>query len=74
MQLFLKFSILIIFVAVLLSLGSAMFSLMRHKPGSRRLANSLTVRICLSILLFLLLLVAYYTGAIQPHGLLSYSQ
>jgi hypothetical protein len=32
--------------------------------------RALTVRITLSVLLFLLLLVAWLTGAIQPHDLM----
>jgi hypothetical protein len=74
MQTILKLLILVVFLAVLISLGSAVFSLMRDKPASRRLVNSFTVRICLSILLFFLLFVAYYTGALQPHALLPYNQ
>jgi hypothetical protein len=69
MQLFVKLLILIVFLAILVSLGSAMFSLMRDKPVSKRPLNSLTVRICLSIFLFFLLFVAYFTGALQPHDL-----
>jgi len=31
--------------------------------------TALTARITLSVLLFLILLVAYFTGVIQPHGI-----
>jgi hypothetical protein len=65
----LKLMIIVVFVAILLSLGSGFVALMKEKPGSRRLVNSLTVRIGLSILLFVLLFVAYYTGELQPHSL-----
>jgi len=69
-----KFLILIVFSAILISLGSAVFSLTRGKPSSRWLVKSFTVRIVLSVLLLILIFVAYYTGALQPNILLPYNQ
>ena len=53
-----------------MSLFYGLFFLNRHKGGSGRMVNALTARIALSVLLFLILLVAWRTGAIQPHGVL----
>lgn len=74
MQTLLKLLILVVFVAILLSLGSAVFPLMYDKPESRRLVNSFTVRVSLSILLFFLLFLAFYTGTLRPHALFPYNQ
>ena len=62
----LKLLILIVFVAVLISLGTATYSLLRDGGKPRRMLNSLTVRIVLSIVLFCLLIFAWFAGVIQP--------
>ena len=66
----LKTLIVIVFLAIIVSLGSGLFALVSDKGESKRLVNSLTVRISLSVLLFVLLIIAYLTGQIQPHGIL----
>ena len=58
----------VIFLGILLSLGSALFYLMKDKGGSNRTVNALTVRIGLSVALFLLLLLANYLGWIKSTG------
>jgi hypothetical protein len=50
-----------------LSLGSALVHLVRGKGDSQKMARALTIRVGLSILLFVLLLVAWSLGWIQPH-------
>ena len=65
----LKTLIVIVFLAIIVSLGSGLFALVSDKGESKRLVNSLTVRISLSVLLFVLLIIAYITGLIQPHGI-----
>ena len=60
----------VIFVVILASLGSALFYLMRDKGTSSKTVYALTVRIGLSVVLFLLLLVANWMGWIQPTGVL----
>lgn len=61
--------VLVLFVAILASLGSALLFLLRSKPGSSgKVVNALTVRIGLSLVLFLLLMLAWYAGLIEPHG------
>jgi hypothetical protein len=58
-----------LFVAVLASLGSALYYLLRSRGGSKSLVRALTLRIGLSMLLFLLLMIAWYAGLIEPHGI-----
>jgi hypothetical protein len=55
-------------VAIVASLGSALWYLVRGAGDSRRMVRALTWRIGLSIALFLLLMLAWYTGLIAPHG------
>jgi hypothetical protein len=56
------------FVAVLASLAIALGFLLRSRGGSSGMVNALTVRIGLSVLLFVLLMVAWYAGLIEPNG------
>lgn len=67
----LKFLVLLLLAGILVSLFSGLFYLNRDQGDSRRMLRALTFRIVLSVLLFLLLLIAWRTGAIQPHGLMS---
>lgn len=56
-------------LAILVSLGSALYFLVRDTDESRRVMRALTVRIWLSVALFVLLLIGYFAGVIVPHGL-----
>jgi H+/Cl- antiporter ClcA len=56
------------FAAIVASLASALRHLARG-DDSRRLVRALTWRIALSITLFILLMLAWYAGIIEPHGL-----
>ena len=61
---------LLCLVAIIASLGSALFHLSRGtEEDSRKLARALTVRIALSLVLFALLILAWYFGFITPHPL-----
>jgi len=51
------------------SLGSALWFLIRDKGASERTVKALTIRISLSIGLFLLLMAGYYFGIIPKTGL-----
>jgi putative copper export protein len=66
----LKTLIVGILIVILISLGSGLFFLIRDKGRSTRTAKALTVRIILSLGLIILLLVAYATGLVAPHGAL----
>ena len=56
--------VIALLLAILGSLGSALFFLFTDKPGSQRTVRALTLRVGLSILLFILLLVGYHFGLI----------
>ena len=64
-----KILIILILLAILVSLASGMFFLVNDKGQTRRTLTSLTVRISLSIALFVLLFIGYAMGLIKPHGL-----
>ncbi len=64
-----KLLIVLLFVAIVVSLGSALRELARSEGDGRKLVRSLTWRIGLSITLFALLWVFYLAGRIRPHGI-----
>jgi len=64
-----KAFVVIVLLLILYSLGSALIYLLKERGGSERTAKALTIRIGLSIGLFILLLAAFRFGLIQPHGL-----
>ena len=64
---FIKYLIVALFIAIAASLGSGLFFMLKDKGDSKRMVNSLTVRITLSVALFVLLFVAWFFGLIQPH-------
>ena len=64
-----KIVVAIAFVLIIGSLGSALFFLMRDKGKSNNTVRSLAVRVGLSVTLFVMILVAYKLGYIQPTGL-----
>jgi succinate dehydrogenase hydrophobic anchor subunit len=64
-----KIIVLAILMLILLSLGAGMFSLIKDRNQTNRTAKFLTLRIALSILLFALLVVSFFMGWIQPHGI-----
>lgn len=64
-----KYLIVAVLVAIVASLGSGLYFMLKDKGESRRMVNSLTLRISLSVALFVLLYAAWYLGLIQPHPL-----
>ena len=56
-------------VIIVLSLGSALYYLIRDKGRSDRTVKALTVRIVLSLTLFVLLMLGHYFGLIPKAGL-----
>jgi hypothetical protein len=57
----------VILLLILISLGKALFHLSSSKPGqSGKMVKALGWRIGLSVFLFVLLLVAYSQGWIEP--------
>ena len=61
--------VLALLVLIVGSLGSALWFLIRDQGTSERTVKALTVRISLSIGLFLLLMAGYYFGIIPKTGL-----
>lgn len=64
-----KTLVAIAFLLILASLGSALVFLMRDKGKSNRTVKALAFRVGFSITLFVLILVAYSQGWIQPTGI-----
>ncbi len=65
-----KVLVLVALFAIVSSLGIAMFNLVRDKGRSDRVLKALTVRIGLSVALFVGLMIAYATGLVTPHGIM----
>jgi hypothetical protein len=64
-----KYLIVAMLVLILISLGKALFHLSSRKPeDGTKMVNALAWRIGLSVALFLLIVVAYYLGWIDPAG------
>jgi undecaprenyl pyrophosphate phosphatase UppP len=63
-----KLLILLVFVAILASLGSGLYHLLKG-GDSKKMANALTLRIALSVALFAALFAAWALGLLQPHSL-----
>lgn len=64
-----KILIVLVLLMILASLASGMIYMLRDRGNSERAVKALTVRIGLSVTLFVLLMVAFATGVIEPHGL-----
>ena len=60
--------ILIALAGILLSLGSALVYLVRDRGTTGRTVNALTVRVGISVALFLFILFSYWMGWIQPRS------
>jgi hypothetical protein len=65
----LKILIIVFLVAIVASLGNALFHLSSGKGDSKKMARALTIRVGLSVVLFILIMIAWYVGLITPHGL-----
>ncbi len=66
-----KIFFVIVFLLILASLGSALFHLVKHneEESSTKTAKALTIRIGLSLALFIIMAVLLLTGVIQPQGI-----
>ena len=64
-----KLLVVAIFIGVLASLGSGLFFLVRDKGQSERTVRALTIRVAISIGLLCLLVLLWWLGLIQPHGI-----
>lgn len=66
---FIKTGIIILLVLIVASLFSALTFLHKDQGQGERTAKALTIRISLSILLFVLLMLGFYLGVIPERGL-----
>ena len=64
-----KILVIACLVAIVFSLGSALFHLSRGKGDPKKMVRALTIRVALSVALFILLMLAWYNGLITPHGI-----
>lgn len=68
MPLIYKIIVLSLLLLILISLGSALFNMIKGDTSGKML-KSLTWRIGLSVFLFILLIIGQATGVITSHGL-----
>lgn len=66
---FVKIIIVITFLLIIISLGTALFHLVKHKDSSEKTVKALSFRIGLSLMLLFFLFIAIMTGLIKPHGI-----
>ena len=66
-----KIIFVIAFVFIIFSLGSALFHLVKRKDQehSDKTVKALTFRIGLSLVLFIMMYIAFATGLIKPEGI-----
>lgn len=64
-----KIIIIVFLVAIIGSLGSGLFFLMRDTSDETRTVRALTWRITLSLTLIAFLIIAWLAGWIHPHGI-----
>lgn len=60
--------IYVFMIAIVFSLGSALYFLLYNRDHNERTVKALTFRIGLSLTLFILLFIGFATGLIKPHG------
>ena len=68
-----KYLVALAFLAIIASLGSALFFMMRDgrdgKPKTSNMARALAFRVGFSIVVFICILIAWHFGYIQPTGI-----
>jgi uncharacterized protein YneF (UPF0154 family) len=67
-----KLIVILVLIAILGSLASGLYFMMRDHDDSDRMVKALTVRVVLSISLFIFLMAGYYFGWFQPNNRLPY--
>lgn len=64
-----KIVIALILIVIIASLGSAMFFLIKDTSQKKRTLKALTVRIGISVVLFIFIIIAYHMGWIEATGI-----
>jgi hypothetical protein len=62
-----KILIVACLLGIVVSLASGLFYLVNDKGESKKMVKALSIRVGLSVFLFLLLLIAWSQGLIEPH-------
>lgn len=63
-----KIVVIVLLLAVIASLFSGLYFVYKDKGQTNRAVIALTIRIVLSLLVFAILIIAYFTGWIPPRG------
>ena len=61
--------IIVMLLAIIASLGSGLYHMVSPKGDSARMVRSLAWRVALSAALFLLIILSWWFGLTQPHGI-----
>lgn len=64
-----KLFIIFVMIIIASSLASGLFFLIRDVGNSKRTVKALTIRIGISLCLFLFLLIGFKLGIIHPHSI-----
>ena len=64
-----KVIVVLFLIFIVYSLGSALYYLIHDEDNSTRMVKALTWRIGLSLLLFVILMIAFAMGWLVPHQL-----
>jgi ABC-type multidrug transport system permease subunit len=72
MDIIFKLPVLLVLAFILFSLFQGMYYMAKDdgRNNSTRVVRALTLRVVLSLLLFIMLMLGYYFGFLQPHSLL----
>lgn len=63
-----KIVVIVLLLAVIASLFSGLYFVYKDKGQTNRAVIALTIRIVLSLLVFAILIIAYFAGWIPPRG------
>ena len=63
-----KAIVIVLLLGIVGSLGQALFSMTSGPSDDKRMVQALTVRVTLSVALFILLFIGWRLGLIAPHG------
>lgn len=63
-----KILVVAVLLAIVFSMGQALFAMTSGPTSSKRMVKALTTRVALSVGLFVILLIGWQLGLISPHG------
>jgi uncharacterized protein YneF (UPF0154 family) len=69
---FAKIIVVLVLIAILASLASGLYFMMKDNNDSDRMVKALTWRVALSVSLFIFLMAGYYFGWFQTNSRLPY--